>query len=410
MRPTVLFTAALSLACALAGAPDLHAAPDTSGFLYGTVLTRSGTEYEGRLRWGDQEAFWGDLFNSSKEDLRWRKEIPRDQRTRRNTIELFGLEIAWRREDSSGRQLIARFGDIDRIEVTGRDDAVLVMKSGHRVEVEGGSNDIGGNAEVTVWDTSLGAVTTPWRNIDRIQFRDSPPDLEVDAHRLYGTVQTEAGEFRGWIQWDQDECLSTDVLDGDTADGDVEIPMGKLRTIERRNRRSSRVALRDGRELVLDGSNDVDSDNRGIFVEDERFGRVLVSWNAFERVDFSEPPGSGPAYDSFPGGGPIQGTVTTRDGRQHTGRLAYDADEEETWELLGGERDGIEYYIPFALVRSVTPRGLDRSRVELTTGETLDLEDSADVGEPNAGIVVLRDDERPTYVPWDEVERVELEG
>lgn len=397
-----------ALLSTLGAAPPLHA-QDTGGFLYGTVTARSGTEYEGRLRWGSQESFWGDLFNSSKTELPWRDEVPEQDRSRENTINLFGFELSWWEDDyDSGRQLIARFGDIDRIEVTGRNDAILVMKSGTRVEVEGGSDDLGSDTEITVWDASLGSVELEWRDIETIRFAPAPRDLPVDAHRLYGVVHTEDGEFRGFVQWDQDECLSTDELDGDTRDGDLSIPMGNLRTIERRSRGSSRVVLRDGRELVLDGSNDVDSSNRGIFVEDERFGRVLVSWDAFERVELQEPPGSGPGYESFAPGRQLRGTVTTRGGRQHTGRLVWDVDEEETWELIGGEWRGIEYYIPFALVASVTPTGSDRSRVELTTGETVELEDSADVGEGNAGIVVVNEGRKPVYVPWDDVERVEF--
>ena len=408
MRPTTLLVLAAALGSALGGASAARAATDTSGFLYGTITTSSGTEYQGRLRWGTEEAFWGDLFNSTKEKLPWVDEVPRDERRRESTINLFGFEISWHDDHDSGRQLIARFGDIDRIEVTGRDDAVLVMKSGQRVEVEGGSNDIGGDTEIVVWDARLGEVEVDWRNIERIQFRPAPSDLKLDVHRLYGVVHTDQGDFRGWIQWDQDECLSSDELDGDTRDGDLSIPMGNIRSIEKRGRRSSRVTLKDGRELTLDGSNDVDSDNRGIFVEDERFGRVLVSWDAFERADFAEPPGSGPAYGSFAAGKPLQGTVTTRGGRKHTGRLVYDLDEEETWELIGGDRRGIEYYIPLSLVASVTPTGSDRSRVVLTTGQTIDLEDSADVGEGNAGILVVNEGKRPVYVPWDEVERIEL--
>lgn len=412
MRTTTLLAVALVLGSTLAPIPGAAApahAQDTGGFLYGTITARSGTEYEGRLRWGSQESFWGDLFNSTKTELPWREEVPTEDRSRENTINLFGFEITWHDDDyDSGRQLIARFGDIDRIEVTGGNDAVLVMKSGTRVEVEGGSNDLGSSAEITVWDASLGTVELEWRDIETIRFRAAPRDLEVDAHRLYGVVHTDDGEFRGFVQWDQDECLSTDELDGDTRDGDLSIPMGNLRTIERRSRRSSRVVLKDGRELVLDGSNDVDSDNRGIFVEDERFGRVLVSWDAFERAEFSEPPGSGPGYESFTPGRPLRGTVTTRGGRKHTGRLVWDVDEEETWEQIGGERRGIEYYIPFALVASVTPTGSDRSRVELTTGETVELEDSADVGEGNAGVVVVNEGRKPVYVPWDDVERVEF--
>lgn len=406
MRSTTLLALAAALGSTLGGAAAAGAASDTSGFLYGKIVATSGTEYEGRLRWGTEEASWGDLFNSSKAELPWVDKVPSDQRRRESTINLFGFEIAWRDDGDSGRQLIARYGDIDRIEVTGRNDAVLVMKSGQRVEIEGGSNDLGGDTEITVWDPELGEVELEWRKIERIEFRPTPRNLRVAAHRLYGTVETEDGDFRGWIQWDQDECLSTDELDGETGDGELAIPMGNIRSIEKRGRRSSRVTLRDGRELTLDGTNDVDADNRGIFVEDERFGRVLVSWDAFERAVFSDPPGSGPAYGSFDGGGPLRGTVTTRGGRKHSGRLVYDLDEEESWEMIGGHRRGIEYYIPLSLVASVTPRGDERSRIVLAGGQTLELEDSTDVNEDNAGVLVVVEGKRPVYVPWEEVERI----
>jgi hypothetical protein len=407
MRSTTLLVLGLTLGSALGGAACVHAAADTRGFLYGTITTESGQVHEGRLRWGTEESFWGDLFNSSKAELARRDEVPGDQRERRHTLNLFGFEIDLTHHGDSGRQFIVPFGDIDRIEVTGRDDAVVVLKSGRRVEVEGGSNDLGGDTKIAVWDASLGQVELEWRKIDRIQFRPAPRDLPVADHRLYGVVRTEGGgDFRGWIQWDQDECLSTDELDGETEDGDLEIPMGNIRTIEPRGRRSSRVVLRDGRELELRGTNDVDSDNRGIFVEDERFARVLVSWDAFERAEFSDPPGSGPAYGTFTAGKPLRGTVTTRAGRKLTGRLVYDLDEEGTAELLGGERRGIEYYIPFAMIASVTPTGSDRSRIELVNGEKLELEGGADIGKGNAGILVLAKGKRPAYVPWEEVERI----
>ncbi len=51
--------------------------------------------------------------------------------------------------------------------------------------------------------------------------------------------------------------------------------------------------------MVLSSTNDVDDDNRGIYVEDPRFGRVLVRWDTFERVDFSAPGSSGPSYEQY---------------------------------------------------------------------------------------------------------------
>lgn len=411
LRPTFRPILAWSLACILGAALGAPAAaqtpPDASGFLYGAVTLRDGSEHEGRLRWGKEEAFWGDLFHGGKAELPWQDEVPEDQRRQPSTLNLFGFDIDLEGDGSSGRQLVARFGDIREIEVVGRSGAVLVMKSGRRVEIDGGSNDLGG--QILVWDGKRSPTELRWRDIERIRFRAAPADLAVDVRRLYGVVRTDEGEFRGYVQWDQDECLSTDELDGDTRDGDdLSIPMGDIRTIERRVSRASRVTLRNGREVTLDGSNDVNSSNRGIFVEAERYGRVLVSWDTFERADFADPPGSGPAYGDFEGGGPLRGTVTTRSGRKHTGRIVYDMDEEETWETLDGERRGIDYTIPLGMVASVTPRDGGASRVELRNGEVLELEGSADTGEDHAGVLVLADGKRPVYVVWEDVRRIDF--
>ena len=407
MRSTTALACAFLISCGLA-APA--AAADTDGFLYGRVTTRDGNTYEGRLRWDDEEAFWGDFFNSSKEDNQWVDQAPRRERERRRrSIEVFGVEIGsvhgWD-DISEGRQFVARFGDIARIEPLGGDDLRVTLKSGTTFELEGGSNDV--EAEVRVWDGSLGVVEVDWRRIRMIEFLPTP-GLGAVPTRLYGTVKTRSGDFTGFVQWDQEECLGPDELDGETMDGDMSIAMGNIRAIERRSSGSSRVYLRDGRDVVLSDTNDVDDSNRGIYVEDSRYGRVLVSWDAFERVDFSDG-GSGPAYGDFPPGGPITGTVATVDGEKLAGRIVWDLDESETTEMLDGESRDIDYSIPFALVAAVVPRG-DSSRVVLRTGVEVVLEDSVDVGEDNAGLLVFtKGSERPRYVRWEDVERVDLDA
>jgi len=65
---------------------------------------------------------------------------------------------------------------------------------------------------------------------------------------LYGTVDFYGGELTGVIQWDHDERLSTDVLDGDTRDGDVSIEFGNLASIER-DGSGSNVVTKSGREM-----------------------------------------------------------------------------------------------------------------------------------------------------------------
>ncbi len=282
------------------------------------------------------------------------------------------------------------------------------MKNGSEVEIDGGSNDLGG--KVHIWDREIGQIEVRWNRIQEIEFLPTPADLEVAEHRLYGTVESRAGEFTGFIQWDKDECMSMDKLDGESEDGELSIEMGKIRTIERHTRNSSRVVLASGRELILDDTNDVDSGNRGIFVDDPRYGRVLVDWDVFERLELKPPDSSGPRYADFAPAKSLSGKVTGEDGKEYRGLIVYDLDEAETWEILGGDRRDVRYYIPFGLVAAVIPESPDSSRVVLKSGEELELEDTADVGDDHDGVLVLGGDEvDPVYLAWDDVRRIDFD-
>ena len=47
------------------------------------------------------------------------------------------------------------------------------------------------------------------------------------------------------------------------------------------------MTLFDGRTLELEGADDVDRDNRGVFVKPEGRARRLVRWIDFDRVVFT---------------------------------------------------------------------------------------------------------------------------
>ncbi len=411
MSRTVRAVVVATVVTALAGAGQVLADSGAQGFIYGKVTTRSGNVYQGTIRWDGEESFWGDLFNSTKEDLDFRRYMPRDARRddRRHPIKVFGVTIGveWNDVDPS-RQFVARFGDIDRIDITGKEDAELTMKGGSTVAVSGGSNDV--DADILVRDPSLGEVELPWRKIRTIQFMQAPADTEAPAARLYGTVETRDGAFTGFIQWDSQECLSTDKLDGDSNDGRLSIDMGRIRSIERERRSASRVELRDGRSMVLDGTNDVDDSIRGIMVEDPRYGRVKVSWDAFEKAVFQEAPSSGPAYSAYGAARALRGAVVDDGGSRHEGRIVFDVDESESYEILHGYRYDVEYLIPFEMVKSVEPRSASSSLVVLRSGEELRLEDSQDVSEDNDGVLVFSSaNGDPVYLEWDEVRRIEFD-
>ncbi|HEB84495.1 MAG TPA: hypothetical protein ENI92_05780 [Bacteroidetes bacterium] len=453
------------------------------GYIYGKVETRSGNTYTGLIRWGTEEAFWDDLFHSSKEKLPYMKyleeqeekgsedaraeirrlereekklrkkeeklrrrldkaDIPeeitdlreslvdleeeradlmeqraeayaRSSRSRqrsRSVVSILGgsIRVNWDDRGGGSRIFIARFGDIKKIDVIGSEDAEVTMKNGKKYIVSGYSNDVGGKIEVR--DNSLGDIKLPWKKIETIEFLPTPGDVKPEGYRLRGTLVTDGGEYNGYIQWDSEECLSTDKLDGDSEDGRVSIPMGAIRSLKRRSMNSTWVQLKDGRKMSLEGTNDVDASIRGIMIEDPRYGRVKVSWDAFEELTFEDEGDSGPGYDTYRPAKPLQGVVTDVNENTYEGRIVFDLDESESWEMLNGNRFDIEYNIPFSRVASISPRSRNSSMVVLTNGEKLRLEGGQDVSDSNDGILVFPEDneDKRVYIPWEEVEKIDF--
>jgi hypothetical protein len=393
------------------------------GFLYGRVTTADGAAYLGRLRFGrNQEAFWGDYFNGSKDGNPWATHAPAERVTeKRSPISIFGLEIPLGdRQIDLGRPFMARFGDIARIEARGFKVRVT-LRSGTVFDLNrNAANDF--DDGVRVWDDSRGVVDlASWAgglgppSRVRMHTIELLPTARLGAvpARLHATVRTRQGRFSGFVQWDRQDCVGLDELDGRTADGAVNVRFDTIRSIARRSGDSALVTLLDGREIVLAGTREVGSGNRGIYVDDPRYGRVLVSWGAFERIDFTAG-GSGPAYDDFARGGPLTGSVTTRGGRRLTGRLVYDLDESEITETLDAPSQGVDYTIPFGLIASITPvgreeRGAPRAKVTLHAGQELQLDRAGDLGERNAGMLIFVDGrERAEYVEWTDIGQVDF--
>jgi hypothetical protein len=408
-------TALPSAAIAPSGAPA--AAEAYQGFLYGRITAVGGSTYEGRLRWGDgEEVFWGDYFNGTKEENAWVAQVPPERLPKKSdSLEIFGVKIAEReRAIDLRRPFMARFGDIARIEALGKDVRVT-LKSGTVFDLdrfEASDFDDG----VRVWDAKRGQVDLDSLRIRTIELLPTAPLVAV-ANRLHGTVRSRQGDFTGFLQWNREACVGADELRGRTAEGELSLRFDSIRSIARHSPDSSLVTLLDGREIVLAGTREVGDGHRGIYLDDRRYGRVLIFWDAFERVDFraGAPGDTGPAYDSFPSGGPLAGTVTTRAGSRLAGRLVYDLDESETTETLDAESQGVHYTIPFGLIAAVVPLapdagGVHRAQVLLHAGEELQLAGTGDVDQRHAGLLVFTPgDERPEYVRWEEVQRIDFE-
>ena len=417
MRKINLTALTIAVLIAPIGAGPRAADQDNSGFIYGVVSGDSGKEYRGFLRWADEEFFWDDLFHSSKENLPYLEEYAQERRHKKKNwdrkIEIFGYKVKVNQSWDGGggsRVFIARFGDIDKIRVTGGNGARLYMKGGERVDVSGYANDVGGT--IFVNDDTLGEINLHWNKIEEIQFMQAPRAADPGVFRLYGKLHARGADFEGYIAWDKEECVSTDELDGESEDGDVAVPMGRIASIERHGRSACEVVMKDGRSLRMRGTNDVDDSNRGIMVEDPRYGRVVVFWDEFDKLEFSDSPRSGKGYGDYAERGLLRGSVLDSEGESHSGRIVFDLDEESGWEILNGSARDIEYNIPFHLIRSIAPKGEDESLVILKSGEELYLEQGQDVSGSNDGVLVFPgdSDSEGKYIPWRRVERIDFDN
>lgn len=417
--------------------------------LYGRVVTSDGQEYEGYLRWDRNEGSWADLLDAKKrvpsrdvarsirdeerrvrdqerrvrdEERRMRDEerrerdgshrvhIERDRGDRH--IEVRGVRMSWRDNDlSSSVSSGIRFGHIRRIEALNSRSALLSLRSGEDVEFDGNATDLGsGLRRLIVADPIEGNVELRWSDIDTVEFMDSPTgDLaQAREESLYGTMTTRSGmEFTGYVAWDVDEIFLSDVLDGEDRGIDREIEFGDVTSIARNSSGSARVTLHDGEEVVLRGSNDVDSSNNGITISDPTLGQVKVDWSAFEQVRFHAP-ANHTGWDAFDGGHRLYGTVTTLDGAVHTGYVLWDKDEAYSWEMLNGTNEDVEFHVELGQVQSVTHRSHRGATVTLFDGRVLQLSDSNDVSDGNRGIVITTEDGEATVVSWDNFEEVQF--
>jgi len=384
-------------------------AQENQGFIYGKVITVDDEVYSGLIRWGKEEAFWFDIFNSTKIKNENLKYLTRDE------MELLSENTkSWFEDWADGNFNInmdgnnythtfaCMFGDIQSLKIVGSNKVKLVLKNGDELKLSGGSNDIG--TSISVLDEEIGLMKLDWDRVVKVDFESTVDDLkDVMGTPLHGTVYTRNGEFTGFIQWDHDERISTDKLDGESKNGDVSIEFENIRAIVKSGRGSD-VVLHSGREMFIDGSNDVDDGNRGIIVNMPSIGRVDISWSDFEKVLFdANVSTSGPSYTEYLPPKKLAGTVRTENGEMISGAIIFDLDEEYDIEILQGSTDDIEYLIPFRNIKKISRKSYKYTRVTLMNNEELILTGSHDVTEENDGVLVFENSSEHTYIPWKEL-------
>ncbi|HFB99350.1 MAG TPA: hypothetical protein ENJ53_00965 [Phaeodactylibacter sp.] len=411
-NPLLLFFLLLSI---IGTSRDTYETTKTE-FIYGTISTFLGDTYTGQIRWGKEEAFWTDRFNANKVYNR-NIDFLSDQEIMQLKREKQMLKKKdWKRMDDGQiqddkseytflHQFSCQFGEIKNIKMTRWQKAEIELRDGSKVMVSGkGMNDL--DTPITIYDTKKGKIEIEWMEISQVHFFEEP-DLFKSAigESLYGTVFTSGGKYTGAIEWDTDERVTTDELDGQHDKGKFKTPFSKIKAIQS-HLKGSLVTLKNGKQIYLFGTNDVNCENRGIVVTTKEIGRVNVSWADFEKVEFTQKKKTAKGYQ-FQKPREITGTVKTKEGKYIKGKIIFDLDEQYDYEVLNGGSGKMFYEIPFRNIRKIMPRGKRNCMVELRSKKTIDLRDSQDVSFKNEGLLVFQESSTsPVYVSWREVEEV----
>ena len=398
--------------------------------IWGRLYTTSGDVHEGFIRWDRNEGSWVDILDGSKEIpaenyMAWLEAKGADGPPLR-FIDLQGFRISWREADPDFPSTAAsgiRFGHLRSLRVVEDDRVELTLRSGEVVELDDRSRNLGrSNRGIVVDVPRRSEVDLRWRDLDRIDFSAAPPGVRARAHRLYGTVEDVQGNrYTGYVSWDLDEIMESDVLDGEEMEGgrNREIRFGEIASIARiegatRRAGGARVVLVDGDVLDLTGDRDVDRRNRGIQISDPGLGLVEVEWEEFRILRFHEADGV-VGYDAFDGGHPLVGTLVTQSGEEIDGLIRWDADEGGSWEFLNGRADGVIFTVEFGQVSRITRGEVFGATVTLLDGRTFDLDESNDVNWDNKGILITPEvtnsdggsnGSRWRVVPWDQFKEV----
>ncbi len=430
---SLLCALSCALLCAL-GLAGPVSAQDTDR-IWGQVHTKSGDIHEGFIRWDGNEASWVDILEGSKEIpgenyTAWLEAKNADGPPVR-TIDLHGFRITWDEADPefpATSQSGIRFGRLSSLRVIEEDHVELTLRSGERLYLEGGGvrRSI---RELTVEVPRRGEVELDGDDLDRVIFSAVPPGARASARRLYGTVEDERGNrYTGYVAWDRDEILASDVLEGEEMEGrdDRQIRFDEIASIER-IRFGARIVLINGVEHELRGTRDVGRRNRGIWISDPALGVVEVEWREFQILRFHEPEVA-IGYDTFNESRLLVGTVVTQSGEEIEGVIRWDADEAASWEMLDGRADDVAFNIEFANVSRIERGEVFGVTVTLRDGRTFELDgsgnrdrdrynwdDSNDVDWDNKGILIQpegasgRDGAASTrwrVITWDEFREV----
>jgi hypothetical protein len=225
--------------------------------LYGTLTTRQDDTFTGWVCWDADETLSEDILDGEYRNRD--REIP--------------------------------FGDIRSIERRSSSGARVTLKNGDEFTLKGTNDVNSSNRGISIFVDNFGVVKARWDEFDRLDFEEAPEPVEYDrfdgGRLLRGTAYTDSGEsYTGYIRWDDDEEYTWEIIDTEFKGVEMDIELGNISSIRRKGCCSAVITLWDGHEFKVKGSNDVDDENKGIYVTLDSDEEIEIDWSDLDYVEF----------------------------------------------------------------------------------------------------------------------------
>ncbi len=264
----------------------------------------------------------------------------------------------------------------------------------------------------------------------------------AERGRIYGKVYTTLGDvLEGAIRWDKNEASWDDMLDGYKEPGDdsraekrrkygedeetkVEIfgltifksggswgstrqcaiSFGHIQRLTPISDNAAEILLKSGQKFEMTSSStDLGGAIREIVIETRNEGELELDWDDIDYIEFMD---GGDVDSRF--GTRIFGTVMTSRGGEFTGWICWDIDEMFSTDIIDGRERDRKRKIKFSQIARIEKISSQASRIVLTNGEEIRLDDSNDVDAGNRGIVVSDPKLGRVIIEWDEFEELIL--
>lgn len=407
----IILTAALSAAV---GAVAANPEP----IIYGTVTDQKGQTHTGSIRWGDQETFLSDIFNGHKTGTVGFEHLTDDEREALldhqpgPQASIGALQITFKSffgKEIDPPYFNVPFGAIKELAIDADQPLFTATLHDGTTIVSNGesSNDL--QSDIFVKDAQGNIKEFDMDDLTLVTFSKAPPEALTFGDGIYGTVTSSIGTFQGRVMWDKDERLTDEELDGNDDTGkDHEIKFADIKSIEK-NGNHSLVELTDGNTLNLTGTNDVNTSNRGIWVDHPDLGRVTIEWSQFNKLVIEDVAVEWLDFDDHAQvQKPLSGTVTLKDGSTvQADAITYDMSLVSPADLLYADVNEANRQIPLRLIKQITVKHDQAVELTMLDGSTLLAYGNKHVTRDNNGLL-LKSAENYRWVPWAEVQSIQF--